>query len=932
LSYAPTVKDRQSSSATSKRTNFYNHNQAANKLTNNNNSQQPDISQHYQTPISSTQDISKSIKSSSVTTHSTNNNNSLVQPKLRISQPGDVYEQEADRVAERMMAMATNPSKPTKPSGTTVKNNDDGHLRIDRKPSQQPRHSIAAGGEAAATPAVTSERAGLEKYNLDHEKNSLGGNISSLTDLSTIRRVVGQNSGGSSNSHPSESFLHLIQPKLKISQPSDAYEKEADLVADQVIGTPPTPDIAIKYQPSLGNDGKKEEEKNNNKTKSITSIVHSRNADGAPSEISPPAEHHESSTMLHSGESTSAAGKAIRLSSDSLFYVQRAIGNNNNVDNKNHNHRQFANNSSKSLVHSTNNSKNNKPENRSGAKNNKNNKFDSARQISNNNILQAKLKVSQPGDIFEQEADRIAEKVMSMPSIFFSYSAAQPAEKTTEGKGIDKKCAACETKGQKEEKIEISRKSSYASNLEASDQATSEINSMISGGIGGGTPLDSNTKEFMESRFVGYDLSNVRIHTDALAAKSAKSVNALAFTIGNHITFGEEQYRPNTMEGKRLLAHELTHVIQQSGEDGMGVGVQRQPAPFPMTRAEAVRALADADRQLLHIKRVAWDFLLQEVGQEVGRGRSPIGNLPKNDWYYEELEKIASSGDRGAQTARRLMDRLDEAQARIDQARDRVAAFPKPSPPKAAEGKVPASVKRRMRNRSRGFRPRSTGEPPSGSGGGGGGGPPSSGSGGGAVSQGAKTAEAEAAESAAKLGAGATLRTLGFLIGLGLQVAEVWAAFAGPIAEGREQKIEEYYTWGFSYGLAATLCGFPEKWASSQLGPVAITQGERVAGFEGIKEHAKVKGVTDGWKYGHNLSDGKRGDYRARGFAAMAKQGKSFALNEKEDITPDGVKNLGRALEPMVQQVVKKLREATEAKRLREAYDRGDAPGPVREI
>jgi hypothetical protein len=565
LSYAPTVKDRQSS-ATSKRTNSYNNNQVANKLTNNNTLQQPDIS-HYQTPISSTQDISKSIKSSSVATYSTNNNNnSLVQPKVRISQPGDVYEQEADRVAERMMAMATNPSKPTKSSGTTVKNNDDGHLRIDRKPSQQPRHSIAAGGEAAATPAVTSERVRLEKYNLDYEKNSLGDNISSLADLSTIRRVVGQNSGGSSNSHPSESFLHLIQPKLKISQPSDAYEKEADLVADQVIGTPPTPDVAIKYQPSLGNDGKKEEEKNNNKTKSITSIVHSRNADGAPSEISSPAEHHESSTMLHSGESTSAARKAIRLSSDSLFYVRRAIGNNNNVDNKNHNHRQFANNSSKSLVHSTTNN-GSKSEDRSGA-NNMNNKFHSARQI-----LQPKLKVSQPGDIFEQEADRVAEKVMSMHSVHFSYSAAaRPVEKSTEGKGIDKKCAACETKGQ-QEKIEISRKPSHASNLETSDQATNEINSVISGGSSGSSLLDANTKELMEAKF-GYDLSNVRIHTDAAAAKSAESVNALAYTVGNDIVFGQGQYHPNTIEGRRLLAHELTHVLQQSSAHGNNSTVQ----------------------------------------------------------------------------------------------------------------------------------------------------------------------------------------------------------------------------------------------------------------------------------------------------------------------------------------------------------------------
>lgn len=77
-----------------------------------------------------------------------------------------------------------------------------------------------------------------------------------------------------------------------------------------------------------------------------------------------------------------------------------------------------------------------------------------------------------------------------------------------------------------------------------------------------GQSLDAETRGFMEPRF-SHDFSGVRIHTDGGAAQSAKDVNALAYSIGQDIVFNAGQYRPNTLEGKRLLAHELTHVIQQ---------------------------------------------------------------------------------------------------------------------------------------------------------------------------------------------------------------------------------------------------------------------------------------------------------------------------------------------------------------------------------
>src|ERR1043166_4076607 len=76
-------------------------------------------------------------------------------------------------------------------------------------------------------------------------------------------------------------------------------------------------------------------------------------------------------------------------------------------------------------------------------------------------------------------------------------------------------------------------------------------------------PLDPVTRAFIEPRF-GHDFSNVRVHTDAKAAESANAVSARAYTVGSDIVFGSEQYRPETDEGRRLLAHELVHLLQQS--------------------------------------------------------------------------------------------------------------------------------------------------------------------------------------------------------------------------------------------------------------------------------------------------------------------------------------------------------------------------------
>jgi hypothetical protein len=114
-------------------------------------------------------------------------------------------------------------------------------------------------------------------------------------------------------------------------------------------------------------------------------------------------------------------------------------------------------------------------------------------------------------------------------------------------------------------------------------------------GSGGGAPLDTETRADMETRF-GHDFGDVRVHTDGAAHDSAKSVNAQAYTVGSNIVFQRDKYDPSSEGGKHMLAHELTHVVQQrsgpvEGTDtGGGVKVSD-----PSDRFER-EAVANADR------------------------------------------------------------------------------------------------------------------------------------------------------------------------------------------------------------------------------------------------------------------------------------------------------------------------------------------------
>jgi len=161
-------------------------------------------------------------------------------------------------------------------------------------------------------------------------------------------------------------------------------------------------------------------------------------------------------------------------------------------------------------------------------------------------FIQAKLAISNPDDPDEREADNVANTIMRK-------AAGAPASSPCSCSHDGEMCEECQ---QKQSAPSIQRRAS-------SSAAPTHVPRIVSDVLRSpGHPLDSATRAFFEPRF-GRDFSDVRVHTGAEAAASARSINAHAYTAGSNIVFASDRYAPETTVGERLLAHELTHVLQQ---------------------------------------------------------------------------------------------------------------------------------------------------------------------------------------------------------------------------------------------------------------------------------------------------------------------------------------------------------------------------------
>lgn len=217
-------------------------------------------------------------------------------------------------------------------------------------------------------------------------------------------------------------------------------------------------------------------------------------------------------------------------------------------------------------------------------------------------LVQAKLRIGPVSDAFEREADRVAEHVVRMPD----PGAFAPAA-SAGAAGVQRKCAACREEEQvqrccsdagdrepellqrqpePEEEEELQTKRIPAAGplptrvatgeedllrpklrtAARADRRSSAVTPKIQGEIGAlrtqATPLPPAVRAYFEPR-LGFDFGAVRFHAGGRAARTAHALNARAFTVGRDVVFGSGQYDPASTDGRRLLAHELAHVVQQ---------------------------------------------------------------------------------------------------------------------------------------------------------------------------------------------------------------------------------------------------------------------------------------------------------------------------------------------------------------------------------
>ena len=160
--------------------------------------------------------------------------------------------------------------------------------------------------------------------------------------------------------------------------------------------------------------------------------------------------------------------------------------------------------------------------------------------------VQAKLRIGPVDDPLEREADRVADAVVrgeSAGPVGRAPSAAQ------------RMCAGCD-----DEELPVQRKCASCASAETGHASGEAAARAVSGG---GAPLSPDLRAYFEPRF-GRDLSSVRVHTDFRAGRAADAISARAFTVGDHVAFAAGEYAPYRADGRRLIAHELAHTIQQA--------------------------------------------------------------------------------------------------------------------------------------------------------------------------------------------------------------------------------------------------------------------------------------------------------------------------------------------------------------------------------
>lgn len=220
--------------------------------------------------------------------------------------------------------------------------------------------------------------------------------------------------------------------------------------------------------------------------------------------------------------------------------------------------------------------------------------------------VQTKLTIGEPGDKYEQEADKFAEQLDKLTHAPASPQAAQNLQH--EEMSVEEK--------------EIQRKPMLQLRAgEGGMTATTGLETAINQARGGGQPLADQVRKPME-QFLGADFSSVKVHTDQKADQLSRAIQARAFTTGQDIFFAKGEYNPGSREGKKLIFHEGTHVAQQNGEK-----VQRMPLPQPKL-PHRVRLLQQHGQ--ITMQKSPQGMIQRNVGFEFEVGRYQVTKMTRN--------------------------------------------------------------------------------------------------------------------------------------------------------------------------------------------------------------------------------------------------------------------------------------------------------------
>lgn len=227
---------------------------------------------------------------------------------------------------------------------------------------------------------------------------------------------------------------------------------------------------------------------------------------------------------------------------------------------------------------------------------------------------QSKLRVNAPGDHYEQEADQVANAVMRMADPSLSPARSAPLAL---------------------QRMPVQRSGSEPASVPPATERTIERMD------GGGAPLPAGERSFFESR-MGVDFSHVRVHTDTTAVQTSRDLGARAFTVGNNIAFNTGEYQPATQAGRQLMAHELTHVVQQQG----GQQVQRKhesgiPSVEPARAILTIQQVAFTDSHKMNSTDAINDtWTLGITNHVIAYTRN---ELPQVDTIFKVASKEATS-------------------------------------------------------------------------------------------------------------------------------------------------------------------------------------------------------------------------------------------------------------------------------------------------